>query len=95
MSLDNKQVEKIAKLSRIKISEEEAEKYTGELNKIFDWIEQLQEVNTDGVEEMAGVGGYTLRNRADEVQGDNIRAQVLANAPESAYDCYVVPKVVE
>jgi len=95
MSIEKKQVEKIAKLSRIKLKDGEADKVSGDLNKIFDWIEQLQEVNTDNVPEMAGVGGYTLRTREDKIADGDIVDEVLKNAPESSYGCFVVPKVVE
>lgn len=95
MTINTKTVEKIAKLSRIRLSVEEQEKYAGELGAIFDWVEQLQEVDTKDVPPMAGVGEYSLRMREDVVTGGNRKEEVLANAPETAFDCYVVPKVVE
>lgn len=95
MSIDANTVRKIAKLSRIALSDDETTHMAGELSSIFSWIEQLQQVNTDGIPEMAGVGNYTLRPREDVVNDGNIKDDVLANAPESAFDCYVVPKVVE
>jgi aspartyl-tRNA(Asn)/glutamyl-tRNA(Gln) amidotransferase subunit C len=95
MSISHQDVSKIAKLARIRVSEAEVEKYSRELSGIFQWIEQLKEVNTDGVEPMAGVGDYTLRFREDKVTDGNIREDVLANAPEAAYGCFLVPKVVE
>ncbi len=94
MSLDSKDVSKIAKLARIAVTDDEKKKMTEDLNGIFNWIEQLQEVNTDGIEPMAGVGDYTARLREDVVNDGNVQDKVLSNAPESNFDCYVVPKVV-
>jgi aspartyl-tRNA(Asn)/glutamyl-tRNA(Gln) amidotransferase subunit C len=69
-----------------------------ELNGILGWIEQLQGVNTEGVEPMAGGaprGEPAMRQRADAVTDGGIAAQVLANAPDRAQDYFAVPKVVE
>ena len=95
MSLTIEEVKKIAKLSRIKLSEGEIANYQGEINKIFDWIEQLQEVNTDNVEPMFGTEAHSLPMREDVVTDGDIREQVLANAPESKYGFFAVPKVIE
>ncbi len=95
MSIDKAVISKIAKLSRIKLKNGEDEKIAGELSGIFDWIEQLQEVDTKNISPMAGVGDYTLRSRADIINDGNIKDDVLANAPTSEFDCYVVPKVVD
>ena len=69
--------------------------YTKELSGIMSWVEQLQEVNTDGVEPMAAVGNMTLRFREDVVNDGNQQQAVLANAPSADYGCFVVPKVIE
>jgi len=95
MSIDKKTVTKVAKLARIRLSEQEVEKASNQLTRIFDWIEQLESVNTDDVTEMTGVGDYTLRMRRDIVRDGGIKDAVLENAPEKAFDCYVVPKVIE
>lgn len=95
MTIDTNTVKKVAKLARIRISEAEAERYAGELGSIFGWVEQLTKVNTDGVEPMAGVGGYTLRMREDVITEGNAPERVLANAPQADYGCFIVPKVVE
>lgn len=99
MSIDNETVKKIAKLARINVTDDEVKNTADQLTKIFDWIEQLQEVNTDNVPEMAGVGNYTLRSRKDEIStngtGGNIQDKVLSNSPAKEFGCYVVPKVVE
>jgi len=95
MSLSLQDVKKIAKLARIKMSEEEIQKYQGELNKIFDWIEQLSEVNTDNTDPMYSVVQQPLAFRKDEISDGGIRDKVLQNAPDSKYGFFVVPKVVE
>lgn len=95
-TLTPEDIKKVAKLSRISIASDEVEHFTNELTIIMDWIDQLSEVNTDSVEPMAGVGGYTLRCRElDEVTDGGKRAEVLANAPKSQFGCYAVPKVVD
>ncbi len=95
MSLSLQDVKKIAKLARIKMSEEEIQKYQGELNKIFDWIEQLSEVNTDNTDPMYSVVDQPLALRKDQISDGGIRDKVLQNAPDSKYGFFVVPKVVE
>ncbi len=95
MSLSLQDVKKIAKLARIKMSEEEIQKYQGELNKIFDWIEQLSEVNTNNVDPMYSVVDQPLFVRNDQITDGGIREKVLQNAPDSKYGFFVVPKVVE
>lgn len=88
-------VSKVAKLARIRITDEERSLYTQELNKIFNWIEQLQQVNTDGVEQMVSVAPVTLPMRDDVVADGNCRDAVLSNAPIAEYGCFAVPKVIE
>lgn len=95
MSLTEKDVAKIAKLSRLYIPEADRAKTAQQLNSIFNWIEQLMEVDVEGVEPMAGVGNYTLRLRKDEVTDGEMVKDVLSNAPKASFDCYVVPKVVD
>lgn len=95
MSIDKETVVKVARLARIKLAEGEADKYAGELNSILDWIDQLQEVDTDGIEPMTSVVDMELYQRPDEITGGNRAEDVLANAPEEAEGFYVVPKVVE
>lgn len=95
MSLSHEDVTKIAKLARLDMGEDEVASYTDQLNGIFDWIEQLSEVDTDNVTPMAGVGDMTQRLREDIVTDGNVKEQVLKNAPGSSYGYFVVPKVVE
>lgn len=95
MTLLIEDIKKIARLARIKITDEEAEHYLKDLNKIFNWIEQLKEVKTGDIEPMTGVEGQELILRDDEVKDGNIREQVLKSAPLSKYGYFVVPKVIE
>lgn len=96
MSLTEEQVKKIAKLSRIKLQDSEIEHFRTELSNIMDWIEELQEVNTDNVAEMASVANMNLPTREDAITEDNSsNDDVLKNAPNSEYGFFTVPKVVE
>lgn len=95
MSITTKDAEKIGRLSRIRFSEEELKHYTGEINNILGWIEQLQEVDTDGVEQMTSVCKMDLPQRKDEVTDGGYQDKILKNAPANEYGCFVVPKVVE
>ncbi|WP_207476166.1 Asp-tRNA(Asn)/Glu-tRNA(Gln) amidotransferase subunit GatC [Arenibaculum pallidiluteum] len=95
MSIDKATVAKIAHLARIKVPEDEQERLAGELNQILHWVEQLAEVDTEGVEPMTSVAAQTLRQREDVVTEGDIRDQVLANAPDRAAGFFAVPKVVE
>lgn len=95
MSMDKATVANVARLARIRLNEEELDLYTKELSGILEWIEQLQAVNTDGIEPMSSVVERLLPEREDVVTDGNIQEDVLANAPEVAHGYYVVPKVVE
>ena len=95
MPVSNEQVRHIAKLARIAMSDEEIERLAPELNNILGWIEQLGEVNTDGVEPLTAVIDLKLRLRDDVVNDGNIRDAVLANAPEAQHGFFAVPKVIE
>jgi aspartyl-tRNA(Asn)/glutamyl-tRNA(Gln) amidotransferase subunit C len=95
MSVDKETVNKIARLSRIAISEAEAEKMVGELNGILDWVEQLGEVDVTGVEPMTAVIANKTRLRDDVVTDGDVRDKVLANAPAKEGSFFGVPKVIE
>ena len=95
MSVSTEQVRHIAKLARIAMSDEEIERLAPELNNILGWVEQLAEVNTDGVEPLTGVIDQKLRLRDDVVTEGDIRDEVLANAPEAQHGFFAVPKVIE
>lgn len=95
MSVDKKTVSKVARLARIAVPEERLEPMAKELNGILAWIEQLNEVDVDGVEPMTTPVAMDLPLRDDVVTDGSIRDQVLANAPKSEDGFFVVPKVVE
>lgn len=95
MSITKDDAFKIGRLARIRLSEDEAAHYTQELNTILGWIEQLQEVNTDGVAQMTSVCEMQLPMRKDEITDGDYQDSILKNAPASEYGCFVVPKVVE
>lgn len=95
MSVDKKTVSKVARLARIAVPEDRLEPMAKELNGILAWIEQLNEVNVDGVEAMTTPVAMQLPLREDAVTDGGIRDQVLANAPKSEDGFFVVPKVVE
>ncbi len=95
MSVDIKTVRKVARLARIAVPEERLDPLAKELNGILAWIEQLNEVDVEGVEAMTTPVKMTLPMREDVISDGNIRDQVLANAPKSEDGFFVVPKVVE
>jgi len=95
MSVDTATVKRVAKLARIAIGDEEASRLAPELGNILGWIEQLGEVDTSSVQPMTAVIPNRLRLRDDVVTDGNIRAQVLANAPQAEHGFFTVPKVIE
>ncbi len=95
MQVDQATVRRIARLARIKITGEEAKEFEKELSGILDWVEQLDELNTDDVEPMTQVVPAALKWREDVVTDGGIPSRVLANAPLSEDGFFVVPKVVE
>jgi len=95
MSVSNEQVRHIARLARIAMSDEEIARLEPELNAIIGWVEQLAEVNTDGVEPLTAVIDQKLRLRDDAVTDGDVRDDVLANAPEAQHGFFAVPKVIE
>ncbi|MFO1012645.1 MAG: Asp-tRNA(Asn)/Glu-tRNA(Gln) amidotransferase subunit GatC [Caulobacteraceae bacterium] len=95
MSIDAATVRKVARLARIREPEEKLEQLAAELSGILQWIEQLNEVDTDGVEPMASTEAVTLPMREDVVTEGGDPTKVLANAPKSDRNFFVVPKVVE
>ena len=95
MTIDLKTIKHISKLSRISVDDEKAKKLVGDMNSIFDFIEKLNELDTDNVEPLTSVAETTLKLRVDEVKSGNIREQVLKNSPDENEDFFVVPRVVE
>ncbi|QQQ19229.1 Asp-tRNA(Asn)/Glu-tRNA(Gln) amidotransferase subunit GatC [Brevundimonas vitis] len=95
MAIDAATVRKVAHLARIKTPDDRLEPLAGELNGILAWIDQLSEVDVEGVEPMTSNVAQVLRLRDDVVTDGGKVADVLANAPRSADGFFVVPKVVE
>ena len=95
MTIDLKTIKHISKLSRISVDDKKADKLAGDLNSIFDFIEKLNELNTDKVEPLTSIAETTLKFRSDEVKSKDIRDQILKNSPDENEDFFVVPKVVE
>ena len=95
MSVDTATVRHVAKLARIAMSDAEVEALVPELNNILGWVEQLAEVDTDGVEPLTAVIDNQLRLRPDAVTDGDRREDVLANAPAAEHGFFAVPKVIE
>ncbi|MEM8743501.1 MAG: Asp-tRNA(Asn)/Glu-tRNA(Gln) amidotransferase subunit GatC [Pseudomonadota bacterium] len=95
MKIDDATVRHIARLARIKVSDAEAKTLEGELTGILGWVEQLGEVDTDGVEPMTCVTEMDIHMRTDEVTDGGYPEEIVKNAPERADTFFVVPKVVE
>ena len=95
MSIDESTAARVAKLARIKVAPDRLPALAAEFNTILGFIEQLSEVDVEGVEPMTSVTPQRLKRRADEVTDGNQQAAVLANAPDTREGFFAVPKVVE
>ncbi|MBX9709409.1 MAG: Asp-tRNA(Asn)/Glu-tRNA(Gln) amidotransferase subunit GatC [Xanthobacteraceae bacterium] len=95
MSVDAATVRRIAHLARIAVKDDEVSHLQGELNAMLAFVEQLSEVNVDGVEPMTSVTPMEMKKRHDVVNDGEIADEVLANAPASEDHFFLVPKVVE
>lgn len=95
MSVDQATVRRIAHLARIAVSEEEVPHLQGELNAILQFVEQLKDVNVDGVEPMTSVVPIAMKKRKDEVTDGFIADKIVGNAPIHEDNFFAVPKVVE
>ena len=95
MSVDADTVRRIAHLARIAVAEDEVEHLKGELNAMLAFVEQLQEVDVEGVEPMTSVTPMTMKKRADVVTDGGDAEAILQNAPASEDHFFLVPKVVE
>jgi aspartyl-tRNA(Asn)/glutamyl-tRNA(Gln) amidotransferase subunit C len=95
MSVDADTVRRIAHLARIAVNEDEVEHLKGELNAILAFVEQLAEVNVEGVEPMTSVTPMDMKKRADEVTEGGIPDDIVRNAPATEGHFFLVPKVVE
>lgn len=95
MKVDESTVRHIARLARIKVTDAESTALESELTGILNWVEQLDEVDTAGIEPMTCVTEMTLKMRSDEISDGGYAETVVHNAPERADHFFVVPKVVE
>ena len=95
MSVDAATVRRIAHLARIAVAEDEVEHLRGELNAILAFVEQLSEVDVEGVEAMTSVSPMEMKKRPDEVTDGGIPDDILKNAPAAQDGFFAVPKVVE
>jgi aspartyl-tRNA(Asn)/glutamyl-tRNA(Gln) amidotransferase subunit C len=95
MSVDADTVRRVAHLARIAVAEDEVESLKGELNAILAFVEQLREVNVDGIEPMTSVTPMAMKMRKDDVTDGGIADDIIANAPAHEHHFFLVPKVVE
>lgn len=95
MSLDTETVRRIAFLARIKVPDAALAPLADDLSTIIGWVEQLSEVDTEGVEPLTSATEMTLKQRADRISDGGYADRVLANAPDRVDGYYAVPKVVE
>ena len=95
MSIDIETARRVAKLARIRVEEEDLPALAGEFNAILGFIEQLNEVDVDGVEPMTSVTPMRLKRREDEVTAGGMPDKILSNAPDAREGFFAVPKVVE
>jgi len=95
MSVDLATVKRVARLARIAVTEDEAERMMGELNGILGFVEQLSEVDVSGVEPMTSVTPMAMKKRVDEVADGGKAADIVSNAPVTDQNFFLVPKVVE
>lgn len=95
MSIDQNTAAKVAKLARIKVEDDALPALAAEFNTILEFIEQLNEVDVEGVDPMTSVTPQRLKRRDDVVNDGNQQDKVLANAPDAREGFFAVPKVVE
>lgn len=95
MSIDAATVRRIAHLARIAVEDGEVEHLRGEINAILAFVEQLSEVDVEGVEPMTSVTPMVMKKRRDEVTDGGIADAIVANAPATQDHYFIVPKVVE
>ena len=95
MSIDKETAAKVAKLARIRVDEDRLDDLAGEFNAVLGFIEQLGEVDVDGVEPMVSVEPMRLKRREDVVTDGSMQEKILSNAPDAREGFFAVPKVVE
>ena len=95
MSIDKDKIKHISKLARISLDEKKTDNLTKDLSSIFNFIEKLNEINTDNVVPLSLILNEALRTREDIVNDGKIRDQILENSPKKNEEFFVVPKVIE
>ena len=95
MSIDRDTAAQVAKLARIKVEEDQLDALAGEFNAVLGFIEQLNEVDVEGVEPMVSVTPMRLKRRQDVVTDGGMQDKILSNAPDAREGFFAVPKVVE
>jgi aspartyl-tRNA(Asn)/glutamyl-tRNA(Gln) amidotransferase subunit C len=95
MSVDAETIRRVARLARIAVREDEVAHLQGEVNAVLAFVEQLNEVNVEGVEPMTSVTPMEMKKRADVVTDGNMVDDILANAPATENHFFLVPKVIE
>jgi aspartyl-tRNA(Asn)/glutamyl-tRNA(Gln) amidotransferase subunit C len=95
MSIDTETARRVAKLARIEVADDDLPQLAGELSRILDFMEQLNEVDIEGVEPMTSVTPMRLKRRRDAVTDGGYPDKVLSNAPDAREGFFAVPKVVE
>tara|TARA_B110000444_G_C18223602_1_gene315541 strand:+ start:71 stop:373 length:303 start_codon:yes stop_codon:yes gene_type:complete len=95
LKLDTNTINKIAKLARIRLSKNEANELIKDINSILDWVDQLNEVNTDLIEPLTNISSSALTKRKDEASDINSSDEILQNSPDKLEGYFAVPKVVE
>jgi len=95
MSFNEQTIKTIANLARLKFPKEDEAKFMNDINGILDWVEQLKEVNVDGIDPLVSVSPRENAIRPDDVTDGGIQTELMANAPESVQGFYEVPRMVE
>ena len=95
MSIDKDTVKHISKLARISLDEKKIDNLSKDLSSIMEFIEKLNELNTDKTTPLTSIINASLKSREDEVKDGKIRDQILKNSPEKNEEFFVVPKVIE
>ena len=95
MSIDKDTVKHIAKLARISLDEKKINSLSKDLSSIMEFIEKLNELNTEKTAPLTSIINASLRSRKDEMSDEKIRDQILKNSPEKNEEFFVVPKVIE
>ena len=95
MSFNEQTIKTIANLARLRFPKEDEAKFMNDINGILDWVEQLKEVNVDGIEPLVSVSPRESAIRADVVSDGGLQTELMANAPESVQGFYEVPRMVE